>query len=184
MIGRLDDYLREVAHDSQAAVSESDICQAGLAVTKRAYAMYRERGYEAVLLVAALRGDYHLTELAGADLVMSIHPSYQEVFVKQDLPREERIEQQVPADVIDRLRTMPEFVRSYEPDGMRPDEFMAFGLTQRTLSQFTEVRLEADGKLPVNRNARFEVRSSAIPWKSVWWRGGASRRARRSRPAT
>jgi transaldolase len=138
MIGRLDDYLREVAHDSQAAVSESDIRQAGLAVTKRAYSLYREREYEAVLLVAALRGEYHLTELAGADLVMSIHPSYQEVFVKQDLPREERIEQPVPADVIERLRTMPEFVRSYEPDGMRPDEFMAFGLTQRTLSQFTE----------------------------------------------
>ena len=36
--------------------------------------IYRERGYEAVLLVAALRGTYHLTELAGAELVMSIAP--------------------------------------------------------------------------------------------------------------
>src|SRR5262249_14412937 len=75
MIGRLDDYLREVAHDNQIAVSESDIRQSGLAVTKRAYAIYRQRGYEAVLLVAALRGPYHLTEIAGADLIMSIHPS-------------------------------------------------------------------------------------------------------------
>src|SRR5207248_5373161 len=31
MIGRLDDYLREVAHDSQVEVSEADIRQAGLA---------------------------------------------------------------------------------------------------------------------------------------------------------
>ena len=81
MIGRLDDYLREVAHDAQCAVEESDIRQAGLAVTKRAYALYEERGYDAVLLVAALRGEYHLTELVGADLVMSIHPTYQEPFV-------------------------------------------------------------------------------------------------------
>jgi transaldolase len=139
MIGRLDDFLREMAHDNQAAVSESDIRQAGLAVTKRAYAMYRERGYEAVLLVAALRGDYHLTELAGADLIMSIAPSFQEVFVTQDLPREERIEKPVPADTIERLSHMPEFVRAYEPDGMTPAEFMAFGSTQRTLSQFCEV---------------------------------------------
>ena len=74
MIGRLDDYLREVAADNRAPVSESDIRQSGLAATKRAYRIYQERGYEAVLLVAALRGDYHLTELAGADLVMSIAP--------------------------------------------------------------------------------------------------------------
>src|SRR6185295_1281619 len=87
MIGRLDDYLREVAHDNQAAVSESDICQSGLAATKRAYALYRSRGYDAVLLVAALRGTYHLTELAGADLIMSIAPAYQEFFVVQDHPR-------------------------------------------------------------------------------------------------
>jgi transaldolase len=139
MIGRLDDYLREVAHDSQAAVEESDIRQAGLAVTKRAYSLYKERGYQAVLLVAALRGDYHLTELAGSDLVMSIHPSYQRNFVTLDLPREERIDRPVPPDAIERLCTMPEFVRSYEPDGMAPRDFMAFGLTQRTLSQFAEV---------------------------------------------
>ncbi len=139
MIGRLDDYLREVAADTRAAVSESDIRQAGLAATKRSYGIYQERGYEAVLLVAALRGEYHLTELAGADLVMSIHPSFQEPFVTRDLPREERIDRPVPADVIDRLRQMPDFVRAHEPDGMKPAEFVSFGLTQRTLGQFCEV---------------------------------------------
>jgi transaldolase len=136
MIGRLDDYLREVAQDSQAGIAESDIRQAGLAVTKRAYATYKESGYEAVLLVAALRGDYHLTELTGADLVMSIAPAYQELFVSRDLPREERIQADVPQDVVDRLCRLPEFVRAYAPDGMLPKEFIAYGVTQRTLSQF------------------------------------------------
>jgi transaldolase len=108
-------------------------------VTKRAYRIYQERGYEAVLLVAALRGEYHLTELAGAELLMSIAPAYQEIFVSQDLPREERIDQPVPPDAIGRLCQIPEFSRSYEPDGMRPCEFMGFGATQRTLGQFSEV---------------------------------------------
>lgn len=139
MIGRLDDYIREVAHDTQAAVTEADIRQAGLAVTKRAYRIYQERGYEAVLLVAALRGPYHLTELAGAELLMSIAPAYQEIFVAQDLPREERIDHPVPPDAIERLCRIPEFARSYEPDGMRPWEFVGFGATQRTLGQFSEV---------------------------------------------
>jgi transaldolase len=139
MIGRLDDYLREVAHDNGAEVSEADIQQAGLAATKRAYSIYKERGYDAVLLVAALRGSYHLTELAGADLIMSIHPSWQGPFVTQDFPREERIANPVPADAIERLERMPEFVRAYEPDGMAPSDFVGFGATQRTLSQFAEV---------------------------------------------
>ena len=136
MIGRLDDYLRDVARDRRAEVSESDIRQAGLAVAKRAYAVYRQRAYDAVLLVAALRGPYHLTELAGADLVMSIHPSYQGSFVSGDFAREPRIDRPVPEQVIERLRQLPDFVRAYEPDGMRAPEFMTYGLTQRTLSQF------------------------------------------------
>ncbi len=139
MIGRLDDFLREVAHDNKVPVNETDIQRAGLAVTKRAYALYRERGYEAVLMVAALRGPYHLTELAGAELVMSIAPPYQEMFETKEFAREHRIGEGVPAGVIDRLRLMPEFVRAYEPDGMTEEEFVAFGATQRTLAQFSEV---------------------------------------------
>jgi transaldolase len=140
MIGRLDDFLREVAHDNQAAVTEQDIRQAGLAVTKRAYSIYKERGYDATLLVAALRGPYHLTEIAGADLIMSIHPASQSFFcADQDHPREPRIDCPVPADAIERLSAMPEFVRAYEPDGMAPEDFVGYGVTQRTLCQFAEV---------------------------------------------
>ncbi len=138
MIGRLDDFLREVAHDARAAATESDIRLSGLAVVKRAYRIYRDRGYQAVLLIAALRGDYHLTELAGAGLLMSIAPAIQRSLVTNDLPREERIDKPVPAGAIERLCRMPELVRAYEPDGMEPSEFVAFGATQRTLSQFVE----------------------------------------------
>lgn len=139
MIGRLDDYLREVAADYQSGLSESDIRQAGIAATKRAYAIYRERGYQATLLVAALRGPHHMTEIAGAELIMSIAPKAQEWFLTDSLAKEERIDRPVPAEVLGRLQKLPEFVRAYEPDGMSPKEFVAFGATQRTLSQFVEV---------------------------------------------
>jgi transaldolase len=138
MIGRLDDYLRDVAHDSRADVSESDIRQAGLAVSKRAYSIYQERGYEAVLLVAALRGTYHMTELAGADIIMSIAPPYQEMLLSDELVCEERIDRHVPKDVIERLMGLPEFVKAYEPQGMAPEDFITYGVTQKTLSQFHE----------------------------------------------
>jgi transaldolase len=138
MIGRLDDYLCEVALDNRAGVSESDFRQAGLAVTKRAYKIFRDREYEAVLLVAALRGSYHLTELAGAELLMSIAPAAQEWFISKDYPREERIENEIAPDVLQRLCAMPEFVKAYEPEGMAPKDFISYGVTQRTLCQFAE----------------------------------------------
>lgn len=139
MIGRLDDYLRDVARDYEADISESDIRQAGLAVSKRAYSIYKEREYEAVLIVAALRGAYHMTELAGAELIMSIAPPYQEILLSEDLPCEERIDSEIPSDVLERLSTLPEFMRAYEPQGMSPKDFIAYGVTQKTLSQFYEI---------------------------------------------
>ncbi|MHC4116438.1 MAG: transaldolase family protein [Planctomycetota bacterium] len=138
MIGRLDDYLRDVAHDSKAGISEGDIRQAGLAVSKRAYSIYLQQNYEAVLLVAALRGTYHMTELAGADIIMSIAPPYQEMLLSEELPCEERIHREIPKDVVDRLSTLREFVKAYEPDGMAPKDFITYGVTQKTLAQFHE----------------------------------------------
>jgi len=138
MIGRLDDYLRDVARDRKADLSESDICQAGLAVTKRAYSICKRRHYEAMLIVAALRGTYHMTELTGAEVIMSIAPPYQQMLISDDLTCEERIGCEVPIDVVERLSAMGEFVRAYEPDAMVPEEFITYGVTQRTLTQFYE----------------------------------------------
>ncbi len=138
MIGRLDDYLREVAHDTAANVTESDIRWAGLACTKRAYQIYKERGYTAELLVAALRGPYHMTELAGGEMIMSIAPGPQAWFIKDSQPKEPGIDRPIPADALERLRKMPEFVKAYEPDGMSTKDFIGYGVTQRTLSFFVE----------------------------------------------
>jgi transaldolase len=139
MIGRIDDYLRDVAWDSNINLTESDIRCAGLAISKRAYEIYKTSQYEAVLLVAALRGNYHMTGLAGAKIIMSIHPKYQALLLEPGVPRESGIDQPVESAVIKRLQAMPEFVRAYEPEGMVPDEFITYGVTQKTLSQFYHV---------------------------------------------
>jgi transaldolase len=138
MIGRLDDYLREVADDANVGVTEADIQTAGIAVTKRAIALVAEQGSTADLIVAALRGTYHMTELTGAPVIMSIAPSWQGPLQTGDLPREERIDRPVAQDVIQRLLRMPDFARAYEPDGMDESQFISYGLTQRTLTSFVE----------------------------------------------
>ena len=138
MIGRLDDYLREVAQDQQAEVSEADLRHAGLACVKQAYQILTGQGSGVMLIIAALRGVHHVAGLAGARLILSIHPSVQSKLLEPGVPRELAIDQPVPADVLARLRRLPEFVRAYEPDCMRPAEFVTYGVTQRTLSQFIE----------------------------------------------
>ena len=146
MIGRLDDYLRDVAHDQGAPVQETDIQWAGLAATKRAYNIYKERGYEATLLIAAQRGVYHITELAGSDMIMSVHPKTQAMLFQPEVPRECRIDRPVADEIIARLKAIPDFRRAYEPDGMAPEEFIGYDATQRTLTQFAEIgwnRLES-----------------------------------------
>jgi transaldolase len=147
MIGRLDDYLRDVIRDGNSGVDPADVVKAGLAVVKRAYRIFRQRGYEARLLIAAMRGAYHVVELSGGELVLSIHPKIQALLLEQGVPREAFIERPIEEAAIERLCELPEFQRAYQPEGMRPEEFITFGATQRTLSQFGETGWSALEKL-------------------------------------
>ncbi len=135
MVGRLDDYLRDVADDSCPEVKESDIVQAGTACIKRAYDIFNERGYDTYLMPAGCRGTYHITELAGAKMIMSIAPKIASMLLEEQR-MEERIHVPVARDVINRLMKMGEFRKAYEPDGMTLEEFITFGSTNRTTDQF------------------------------------------------
>ena len=135
MAGRLDDYLRDVAHDTKADVKESDITQAGIAVMKKAYKIFNEKGYSTWILPAGLRGANQVYEMAGAKMIFSIAPKIAKL-IDPNAPQEERIDIPVADDVIERLMTMPEFRKAYLEDGMTQDEFMTFGSTNRTIDQF------------------------------------------------
>ena len=137
MSGRVDDYLRDLVKDRKSPVSESDIRQSGTACIKRAYAICKERGYAAKPIPAGLRGAYHVTAMSGADVVMSLAANIQ-AMVKDEKEFAEHADEPVAKDVIDRLMTIPDFVKAYEEDGMKPAEFISYGLTQRTLSQFVD----------------------------------------------
>ena len=137
-VGRLDDYLRDVAQDMKLGLDESVITMAGLAVAKRTYQIFEQRGYDAVIMPAGLRGAYHLTEMAGGKLLYTINTRVQDMILAADPSQEERISNPVPQDVLNQLRKIPEFVRAYEPDGMKPSEFITYGVTQKLLSQFND----------------------------------------------
>jgi transaldolase len=138
MIGRLDDYLRDVFADNQEPISESELRMAGLSVVKHAYQLYRQNGFQAMLLIAALRGNYHMTGLAGGALTMSIHPSIQKTLLEEKAERTEGIDVPIPPAVQEKLYRSPEFRKAFEKDGLSEKELISFGVTQKTLAQFTE----------------------------------------------
>ncbi|MBQ3131968.1 MAG: hypothetical protein IJC24_04590 [Clostridia bacterium] len=137
MVGRLDDYLRDVAHDSCPEVTEEAIRQAGTACIKRAYSIFNERGYSALLMPAGCRNAAHIADLAGANMHMSIAPKIAKLLMDVNF-LEERIDIPVDSAVIDQLIKMPEFRKAYEPDGMKLEEFITFGSANRTTAQFIE----------------------------------------------
>ncbi|MGH0054473.1 MAG: transaldolase family protein [Sphaerochaetaceae bacterium] len=136
MVGRLDDYLRDVAQDQESVVSESDIRQAGTACIKKAYKLFSERGYDTILMPAGCRGAYHITALSGARMIMSISPGIQAALLQEKSPFETQINKPVAQDVIDRLMTLREFRKAYGVNGMEEEAFITFGSCNRTTDQF------------------------------------------------
>ena len=138
MVGRLDDYLRDVMNDTRAKASEADIIWAGTAAIKRAYGIFQEKGYDCVLMPAGCRGGYHISELAGAKMVMSIAPGIAKALLNES-DFTEKIDRPVDPAILERLEDMAEFRKAYAPDGMNVNEFITFGSCNRTLDQFVQM---------------------------------------------
>ena len=137
MLGRLDDWLKVAMEKNGIVTDPGHLEWAGIAVFKRAYALFRERGYRARLLAAAFRNHMHWSELIGGEVVISPPYAWQRRFASSDIPVRARIDAPVEPSVVDDLqRRFPDFVRAYEPDGLTVDQFDEFPPARRTLRQF------------------------------------------------
>ena len=137
MIGRLDDWMKVLVERDDLSVHPDAPNWAGIAAFKRAYGIFRERGYRSRLLGAAIRHRLHWTELVGGDVSMTLPYPWQVRFNKSGIAPVPRMDVPVdPALIDDLLLRVPDFRRAYEPDGMTPDEFESFGASARTLRTF------------------------------------------------
>ena len=137
MIGRLDDWLRVIMDRDNVAAEPGALNWAGIAVFKRTYGIFRERGYHGRLLVAAYRHRLHWTELVGGDLAMTMPYQWQVRFNGSGIDPQPRIDVPVdPAIIAELTARFPDFGRAYEPDGLSVAEFDSFGPTARTLRSF------------------------------------------------
>jgi len=137
MVGRLDDWLKVIMENENISTDPGYLEWAGVAVFKRTYAVFRERGYRLRLLSAAFRNHMHWSEFIGGDVVISPPCAWQRRYNASDIPIVSRIDTPVdPRIVDDLLKRFTDFRRAYEPDGLTIEEFDSFGSTRRTLRQF------------------------------------------------
>jgi transaldolase len=143
MVGRLDDWLKVVLDKQDITMDPGYLEWAGVAVFKKTYALFRQRGYRVRLLSAAFRNHMHWSELIGGDVVVSPPYNWQVRFNASDIAVISRIDSPVDPRIVDELdRRFVDFRRASSEDGLSLPEFDSFGPTRRTLRQFLAATAE------------------------------------------
>ena len=144
MVGRLDDWIKIVAKRDNLFLDPGHLEWAGVAAFKRAYQEFQSRGLRARPLSAAFRNVMHWSELVGGDVVISPPFKWQRLINDSGYKVEPRMDVPVAPEIMKTLKSIPEFVRAYEPDGMTPEEFDTYGATVRTLRGFLQADADLD----------------------------------------
>jgi transaldolase len=137
MVGRLDDWLKVVAERDAITLDPGYLEWAGVAVFKRAYALYQQRGFRTRLLSAAFRNHMHWSQFVGGDVVISPPFGWQLRLNNSGIEPVPRMDEPVRPDIVATLyEKLADFRRAYDEDGLRPEEFLGFGASRRTMRQF------------------------------------------------
>lgn len=145
MVGRLDDWLKVVADEENITLDPGYLEWAGVAVFKKTYFLFQERGYRIRLLSAAFRNHMHWSQLIGGDLVITIPYPWQVRINASDIQVMPRIDDPVdPKLVNELLKRLADFQRAYFEDGLSVAEFESFGPARVCFRQFISATADLD----------------------------------------
>jgi transaldolase len=148
MVGRLDDWLKVVAEKENITIDPGFLEWAGVAVFKKTYRVFQQRGYRVRLLSAAFRNHMHWSEFIGGDVVISPPYKWQLRYNASDVKIVPRINKPVDPEIEQELlRKFVDFRLAYEEDGLTIVEFDSFAPTRRTLRQFIGACHELAGQI-------------------------------------
>ena len=145
MVGRLDDWMKLVAEKEGVLVDPGIFEWAGVAVFKKTYRLFQERGYRTRLLSAAFRNHMHWSQFVGGDVVISPPHGWQVRINASGIAAVPRIEDPVDPRIVGELQErFPEFRRAYTEGGLGVEGFDSYGATRRTLRQFIAAVADLD----------------------------------------
>ena len=144
--------LRDFGKEKGIELSDMDVRWAELAIFKKAYKYLLDNKLPSKMLSCSLRvGPVvdgvnripHLEEKAGASVVVTCPPPFiDQVINHPDQNKitfaKDRILEDIPKDVMDKLMRIPYFERAYAADGYSRDEYNTHPALQRTAEQFSK----------------------------------------------
>ncbi len=135
MVGRVDDYLKNFYKSTDILVSSEAYEMAGVAVFKKAYQLYKERGYRTKLLVAAFRNRHHFEEFIGGDLILTVPYAWQKKYNGSSVVVKNNIDTPVDPAIIEELMGLEEFRKAYD-ENFPAEEFQYYGAFKVTIASF------------------------------------------------
>jgi transaldolase len=148
--------LRDFAGEKGIELSDGEVRLAELAIFKKAYKYLIDNKLPSKMLSCSLRigptvdGQdriWHMEEKAGASIVVTCPPGFidEVIFlpgVEKITFEKDRILEDIPQDVMDKLMRIPYFERAYSEDGYTRDEYNTHPSLQRTAEQFSKATEE------------------------------------------
>jgi len=148
--------LRDFASEKGIELSDGEVRLAELAIFKKAYKYLIDNKLPSKMLSCSLRigptvdGQdriWHMEEKAGASIVVTCPPGFIDAViflpgVEKITFEKDRILEDIPQDVMDKLMRIPYFERAYSEDGYTRDEYNTHPSLQRTAEQFSKATEE------------------------------------------
>jgi len=148
--------LKGFAAEAGVELSDGEIRLAELAIFKKAYKYLKDNDLPSKMLSCSLITGptvdghdriWHMEEKAGADVVVTCPPSFIDKVIF--LPgvekigfEKDRILEDIPRDLMDKLMRVPYFEKGYADDGYSRDEYSTIPPLQKTAEQFSKATEE------------------------------------------
>lgn len=137
MTGRIDDYMKKLAAEREAPITQEYLDCAGEAIFKKVYGIYKEKGYRAKLLAANNNSHFLWSHFLGGDILMTINPLWWRRMEGASLEIRRTIDEDVEEGVVrELLDKFPEYRAIYYADGLRVEEFDGYGAFRNTMNEF------------------------------------------------
>ena len=143
--------LKDLAQDKGVELTDGEIRLAELAIFKKAYRYLMDNDRPSKMLACSLivgptvDGEnriWHLEEKAGANVVVTCPPTFIDKVlfmpgVEKISFKKDRILEDIPGKLMDKLMRVPYFERGYAEDGYTRDEYNTLPALRQTAEQFS-----------------------------------------------
>ncbi len=141
--GPLDRYLSAYVQREAISIAPEVLQQAGLAVAKEQYRIYRQGDYDGLMMIGGAIAPHYFTELVGGNLHITIDWVTAQQLLESDPAVVDRVSAHPsPAVLAELQQKLPDFARSYTADRLPPEEFDTYG----PLAAFRGMFLERYGR--------------------------------------